>query len=300
MRYFTLALFLLTAIPAHAEIQFATEVGYLADEITQSEVEPMDFNKNGIIEPGPEAHAVLRYVNHPIFRKYDLDHNGQIEGAEAERYVKEEVQTKLDKVHEFYKISAYSLADKRFAKGVSVSDPEAVKRTAPPAPLFDKIALSVSYSNKGEAGKDVEAISTGFEYKWKATAVHGVPIVFGTKVSYEKENTFLPAATNKVSRWTVEPVRITLGTNVWKLQPTIGLGYGRSETTALTVGDPPMESDANEFVWDIGFAYPIYSDWIKLTTTKTIRLDNFSSDKKSDDIKLGVEFDLQKLLDFPK
>lgn len=295
-----IALLALLPVLAFADIDTANQILDTDEDVAAAAIAAMDFNQNGRIDPGDEAHAVVRFVNDKVFRQYDANHDGQLTGREAANYVATEVQPNLDRVDAYFSRSAYRRADEAFSPSVPVDDPDVVIDQSPLAPRISKLALSVSYGQQGESGKDVEMIESGFEYKWGSFAFQQTPIGVGTKLTYSKENTFLPADTNKVERWTLEPFRLTLGAGQWNIEPTIGLGYGRSRNENVPAGGPTTSETTDDFVWSYGFAIPFEGNWAKFTITQTLRLDNVSSGKESDEAKVGLEFDLQKLFALPK
>jgi hypothetical protein len=184
---------------------FAQEGGivqflHLDDDVHKVAVHKMDFNANGRIDPGDEAHAVVRYVNDTIFQNYDKNHDGKLVGDEASRYVETELQPKLNALDKYFNLVAYPEADKRFAWGIPTMDSDTVLLTAPFTPRFEKIALSIGYGDKEETGKETKSLVSAFEYKWGRFALRQTPIAVGTKVSYSREDTFLLAETNKVER----------------------------------------------------------------------------------------------------
>ena len=296
----SIAILLILPLPLFADVDTANQILDADEDVAVAAIAAMDFNGNGQIDAGVEARAVLRFVNDKVFRQYDADHDGKLTGTEARNYVEKEVQPALDLVDAYFALSAYDKADKRFATPIPVTDPDAVIDRSPLAPRISKLALSVSYGQKGEAGKDVETIEAGFEYRWGSFAFQQTPIGVGTKLTYGKENTFLLTDTNKVERWTLEPFRLTLGAGQWDIEPTIGLGYGRTRDENVPAVGIPTSEESDEFVWNYGFAVPLKGDWAKFTITQTLRLDNIASGKESDEAKVGLEFDFQKLLRIPK
>lgn len=264
----------------------------------QSRIRDMDFNGNGKIDKGREAHAVVRFVNESVFNKFDANFDGKITGSEAEDYVAQELQPMLDRLDDYYKLVAYPAADERFKDGIAVSDEKELRDNVPLIPRFSKIELELGYGQTSEAGKDAEEITSGLSYEWSLFAYREVPIAATFELSFSRENTFLLTETNKVERWTIEPAKLTIGKNSWPIQPTIGLGYAFTETENVPSGGDPESMDSNQFVWEFGVAVPV-TEWADLTLAKSVRFDKFVSGKESDDATAGLKINFRKLLSLP-
>jgi hypothetical protein len=247
------------------------------------------------IDPGIETEALVRYANDKILRKYDKDHDGKVEGREALQFAKDNLSAVSESELERVYGDAYEKAEEAFANGVSPTDKETIRRYVPFVPRTQGFKFGLNYGQKGESGKDVETIGSSIEYAWGGKSLVSLPFTFGSKLEYGKENTFVGDNADKVERWTLQPITLSVGDEGdWLALPVLGIGYGRAETESIDSGVVTLSKD-NEFVWEFGLDFPIrltdsdgnHQKIASLKFTNTIRLDHFMSGKRSDELKVG-------------
>lgn len=247
------------------------------------------------IDPGIETDALVRYANDKILRKYDENHDGKVEGAEALKFAKDNLTAVSDSELKRVYGDAYVETREIFANGVSPADKSAIQRGVPFVPRTKGFKFGMTYGQKGEENKDIETIGTSIEYTWGGKSLVTIPFTFGSKLEYGKENTFVGDNADKVERWTLQPITLTVGDESdWFALPILALGYGRSETEAIDSGISTITKE-NEYVWEFGFDFPIrltnsagqHKKVGSLKLTNKIRLDDITSGKQSDQLAIG-------------
>ncbi|MEM7083175.1 MAG: hypothetical protein AAF465_10605 [Pseudomonadota bacterium] len=254
---------------------------------------------DGLITPGKETEALVRYVNDAILGKYDKNHDAKIMGKEAQQYVQDKVAPQVSEA-ELQRVygRAYAKTAKLFEGGVTVDAVSNIRHQIPMVPRTLGFGFGLNYGMKDELQKETEKIGGSIEYSWGADTLVGVPYRTSSKLSYGKENVFIQNGANKVERWTFQPLRVTLENSKWPAKPVIGLGIGRTRTENIAEGEVENETE-NEFEWELGLQYPLkfsYGNEKKLefgslTLSKKIRFERFASGKRNEEVTLGFTID---------
>ena len=277
----------------------ATSFGLQAADLEQAvldEIAALDSTSGSpdTIDPGIETEALVRYANDKILRKYDKNHDGKVESAEALAFAKDNLspvsETELERVY----TSAYEKAERNFDGGVPADDIKAIRRKVPFVPRTRGFKFGLDYGLKDESTKEVETIGGTLEYTWGGSSLVSVPFELGTKLTYGKENTFVGSNADKIERWTLQPVGFVFGTDDWFAKPILGLGYGRTRNESIDGTTVTNERD-KEFVWEFGLDFPIrmtdkdskHRKIASIKMTNTVRFDEVTSGKRSEQLKIG-------------